>query len=435
MKLLRLLAVALCVASPALAQVNPGTSPLSIAKGGTSAATAAAARTALGLLIGTNVQAWDADLDAVAALACTGSIVRTASNTVTCRTITGTAAEITVTNGDGVAGVPTLSLPSALTFTGKTITGGTYASVASVNKVAITAPATSATLTLIDGTVVTGPAATGTLMSKTSTDVMTNKTLDSAGTGNVLKVSGVTVSAGQYPGTVTNDNATAGNVGELISVNTPYNAAGATITVTIASPGVVTWTAHGLVNTPIDGNAVIPVFFTTTGALPTGIVANTTYYVIGSSITTNTFQIATTVANAIAGTAINTSGSQSGTHTGFMGLRIGTTSTAVDVTGISLTAGDWEVGAVIQIQPIASATITLVEAYASTVSVTRSSSPAGGTYFFDQQAKTAGTGMSTYIGKRRLKLSGTTTVYLGCFSQFTGTALNITGYLGATRVR
>lgn len=129
MKLLRLLAAVLCLASPALAQVNPGTSPLSIAKGGTSAATAAAARTALGLLIGTNVQAWDADLDAVAALACTGAIVRTASNTVTCRTITGTAAEITVTNGDGVAGVPTLSLPTALTFTGKTITGGTFASV------------------------------------------------------------------------------------------------------------------------------------------------------------------------------------------------------------------------------------------------------------------------------------------------------------------
>lgn len=45
------------------------------------------------------------------------------------RTITGTANEITVTNGDGVSGNPTLSLPSALTFTGKTVTGGTFASV------------------------------------------------------------------------------------------------------------------------------------------------------------------------------------------------------------------------------------------------------------------------------------------------------------------
>jgi len=44
------------------------------------------------------------------------------------RTITGTANEITVTNGSGAAGNPTLSLPNALTFTGKTITGGTFAS-------------------------------------------------------------------------------------------------------------------------------------------------------------------------------------------------------------------------------------------------------------------------------------------------------------------
>lgn len=49
--------------------------------------------------------------------------------TVAGRTITGTANEITVTNGDGTAGNPTLSLPSALTFTGKTVTGGSYTGV------------------------------------------------------------------------------------------------------------------------------------------------------------------------------------------------------------------------------------------------------------------------------------------------------------------
>jgi hypothetical protein len=45
---------------------------------------------------------------------------------MTTRSVTGTAAEITVTNGDGVAGAPTLSLPTALTFTGKTVTGGAF---------------------------------------------------------------------------------------------------------------------------------------------------------------------------------------------------------------------------------------------------------------------------------------------------------------------
>ena len=59
-----------------------------------------------------------------------GMLARTALNTTTARTITGTANEITVTDGNGLSGNPTLSLPSGLTFTGKTITGGTYATPA-----------------------------------------------------------------------------------------------------------------------------------------------------------------------------------------------------------------------------------------------------------------------------------------------------------------
>jgi hypothetical protein len=82
-----------------------------------------------------------------------------------------------------------------------------------------------------------------------------------------------------------------------------------TVTITIAAPGVVTWTSHGL-------STGTPVVFTTTGALPTGITAGTTYYAV--VITTSTFQIASSVANAIAATptVITTSGTQSGTHTG-----------------------------------------------------------------------------------------------------------------------
>lgn len=82
----------------------------------------------------------------------------------------------------------------------------------------------------------------------------------------------------------------------------------ATITVTIATPAVVSWTGHGLP----EGS---PVIFTTSGALPTGITAGTTYYV-GRSPGTNSFNISTSIANAAAGTFVATSGSQSGTHTG-----------------------------------------------------------------------------------------------------------------------
>jgi hypothetical protein len=83
-----------------------------------------------------------------------------------------------------------------------------------------------------------------------------------------------------------------------------HNKSLGTATITIASPAVVSFTAHGL----IAGDTVL---FTTDGTLPTGITASTNYYVISTGLTTDAFQIATTSG----GTAINTSGSQSGTHT------------------------------------------------------------------------------------------------------------------------
>lgn len=77
-----------------------------------------------------------------------------------------------------------------------------------------------------------------------------------------------------------------------------------TATITIASPGVVTFASHGLTANDI-------VKFTTTGTLPTGIVAGTTYFVSATGLTTNTFSISAT----LGGTRINTTGSQSGVHT------------------------------------------------------------------------------------------------------------------------
>lgn len=72
------------------------------------------------------------DLAAVEGLSSTGLATRTNTDTWAVRTLTGTGNEITVTNGNGVSGNPTLSLPSSLTFTGKTVTGGTYAGVAAL---------------------------------------------------------------------------------------------------------------------------------------------------------------------------------------------------------------------------------------------------------------------------------------------------------------
>lgn len=78
---------------------------------------------------------------------------------------------------------------------------------------------------------------------------------------------------------------------------------GGIFTVTIASPGVFSKTAHGFV-------AGDRLRFTTTGALPTGLTAGTDYYVIAAGLTADAFEVSLTSGGA----AVNTSGSQSGVH-------------------------------------------------------------------------------------------------------------------------
>lgn len=73
-------------------------------------------------------------------------------------------------------------------------------------------------------------------------------------------------------------------------------------TISIASPAVVTVT-----NSFVAG---VPITFSTTGALPTGITAGTTYYVIATGLSGSSFQFSAT----LGGAAVNTSGSQSGQH-------------------------------------------------------------------------------------------------------------------------
>lgn len=77
-------------------------------------------------------------------------------------------------------------------------------------------------------------------------------------------------------------------------------------TISVATPAVITQTAHNY----LVGDAIK---FSTTGALPTGLTANTIYYVTNPLV--NTFNVSTSYNNAVAGTKINTTGTQSGVHT------------------------------------------------------------------------------------------------------------------------
>lgn len=100
-----------------------------------------------------------------------------------------------------------------------------------------------------------------------------------------------------------------------------YNSA--VVTISIATPGVVAFANHGF-------QLGQQVQITTTGALPTGLTASTTYYVV--SIDANSFSLATSLANAAAGTKIATSGSQSGIHT-LTGLTITLTTSKSTTSG------------------------------------------------------------------------------------------------------
>ena len=79
----------------------------------------------------------------------------------------------------------------------------------------------------------------------------------------------------------------------------------AVVTATAASPSVIGLTNHGLV----AGQAVV---FTTTGALPAGLVPGTTYYVLPTGLTANNFTVSLTPGGAAVG---GTTPTGSGTHT------------------------------------------------------------------------------------------------------------------------
>lgn len=78
-----------------------------------------------------------------------------------------------------------------------------------------------------------------------------------------------------------------------------------TVTISPANPGVVTWNTHLL-------TANTPIFFQSTGALPTNVTPFKTYYVLAAGLSANLFNFAATPG----GTAIDTTaGVQTGTHT------------------------------------------------------------------------------------------------------------------------
>jgi hypothetical protein len=217
-----------------------GITDLAIADGGTGASTASVARTNLGVAIGTDVQAYDAELAAIAGLATNGLITRTSASTAASRTLTAGSSRVSISNGDGVAGNPTidvseanLSLPSigGTLSVAKGGTGATDAATARTNlgvAIGSNVQAYDADLTAIAGL-----AGTSGLLRKTAADTWSLDT-SSYLTGNqTVTLSGDITGSGS-----TAITATLANSG--VAAGTYSNA-----TVTVDAKGRVTSASSG----------------------------------------------------------------------------------------------------------------------------------------------------------------------------------------------
>ncbi len=149
------------------------------------------------------LQASSDELSSFAGLDEYGGVFRIGTASYVARTLTGTANEITVTNGQGIAGNPTLSLPSAITLTGKTVTGGTFSSPVMV-------------------TPALGTPASGVLTNATGLPISTG--LTGAGTG-VLAALGVNIGSA---GAVVTFNGALGTPSSGVATNLTGTAAGLT---------------------------------------------------------------------------------------------------------------------------------------------------------------------------------------------------------------
>lgn len=203
----------------------------------------------------------------------------------------------------------------------------------------------------------------------------------------------------------------------------------ATVTITIAAPGVFTDTAHGF-------TGACPVVFTNSGGgLPTGITSGTTYFITPSSITTNTYSVSTTVANALAGTSVTTTGTSTGTQTRTSGNPL-STATAADITGLSLSQGLWECRAKVGRTLGASTSVTkLVGGISGTTATAATIGTTGSTVTMTAANVMGAAGTDSTIGPDRIALTSTTNRFLMAQDTFTVSTNIAYGTLTCDRVR
>lgn len=334
------------------------------------------------------------------------------------------------------------------------------------------------------------------VLTASSTAILTNKTYDTAGTGNVFKINGTQVSAVTGTGavvlangpTITLANAIGlpvstgisgfgSGVATALAVNTGSSGAFVVNGGALGTPSSGTLTnctglvpATGLSAVTGSGSAVLatsptiatPIIAQINDTNSNKMVVHTTtasavnYVNITNNSTTNAPIIAaagtdTNVALAIQGqgtSGVNIKGvtAVASAPAGYVGEIITataaagsvslTTFTPANVTSISLTAGDWDLTGQVNFTTTSSTSVTLLETCINTTSATfPASNPTNSSLVTPAVVPGAGTDYYLPSGTLFLNVSSTTTVYLVVQAAFTASTLSAGGTLQARRRR
>jgi hypothetical protein len=246
------------------------------------------------------------------------------------------------------------------------------------------------------------------------------------------------ITAATSTGVTSGSGAAAGVVGEVASIHCIVGTqaqAATTITVTIASPAVVTWTSHTFVPSSGLANYTCPINFTNSGgALPTGITVGTNYYIDGSSVSGDTFEISDTASHALAGTNhVNTSGSQSGTQSAYIG-NLTTTGNVFNGAGLQLVAGDWDCTDLGEFQELTTLTS---QRYATGINTVGGAFGSIGTFTDNPTVSGAVGAKNTYLPSPVVQenVSGTTTIIAITSASYTVGTMNQGAFLRCRRMR
>lgn len=405
-------------------------------------------------------QTADATLTALAAYNTNGLLTQTAGDTFTGRTLTGTANRITVTNGDGVSGNPTIDLHTSyigqntITTLG-TISTGVWQGTA-IGDTYISSAATWNSKQAGD-TTLTALAAYNTngILTQTAADTFTGRTI--TGTANQV--------------TVTNGDGVSGNptlsLPATINVNTSGSAATLTTTRTIwgqnfnGSANVTGDIALGASNITMTGSLaatgarVTKGWFTDIESTNAPTIGGSAATGSGGLVRATSPTLVTPVLGAASATSLSFSSTSGiiGTNTndsaaaGSVGEYVEsivasgsavslTSGITANVTSISLTAGDWDVTGSMRCILGAGTNITYFQGTITTTSGSLSSSlPENGFARWIGNLTGTGNDPAIVLGTRRMSLSATTTVYMTVQSGFSVSTNAAYGFIRARRVR